>query len=38
MTELKDVFMLDIEEHLNFEMLMRIFQSGHSRIPVYQVL
>lgn len=29
--------MVDIEAQLNFETILGIFQSGHSRIPVYQV-
>ena len=29
--------MVDLDDQLNFELILRIFQSGHSRIPVYQV-
>ena len=36
MTPLRDVFMVDIEAQLNFETILSIFQSGHSRIPVYE--
>lgn len=35
MTALDDVFMLEASLSLNFEVLLLIFQSGHSRIPVY---
>eukprot|EP00871_Galdieria_phlegrea_P001747 jgi/Galph1/2573/GphlegSOOS_G1248.1 len=35
MTPLDKVFMLDETCHLNFKTLSLIFQSGHSRIPVY---
>lgn len=35
MTHLDDVFMLDASLSLNFKVLLLIFQSGHSRIPVY---
>lgn len=35
MTEVKDVFMLDADMLLHFDNLLLIFQSGHSRIPVY---
>jgi metal transporter CNNM len=35
MTPLERVFMLDENSHLNFKTLTLIFQSGHSRIPVY---
>jgi CBS domain containing-hemolysin-like protein len=37
MTSIEKVFMLDINEHLNFETLMRVFDAGHSRVPIYQV-
>jgi metal transporter CNNM len=37
MTAIQDVFMIDIDDHLNFDLILRIFQSGHSRIPVYQM-
>lgn len=35
MTSLDDVFMLEASLSLNFEVLLLVFQSGHSRIPVY---
>lgn len=36
MTSLDDVFMLEASLSLNFEVLLLIFQSGHSRVPVYE--
>uniref|UniRef100_A0A7S1EIT6 CNNM transmembrane domain-containing protein n=3 Tax=Hemiselmis andersenii TaxID=464988 RepID=A0A7S1EIT6_HEMAN len=36
MTPIKDTFMLDIEEKLTFEIIYKIFQMGHSRVPVYE--
>lgn len=36
MTPIKDVFMLDSNCKLDFDCLASIFQSGHSRIPIYQ--
>lgn len=35
MTSLNNVFMLDASVSLNFKILLLIFQSGHSRIPIY---
>lgn len=35
MTALNNVFMLEASLSLNFKVLMLIFQSGHSRVPVY---
>lgn len=35
MTRLDSVFMLDASLSLNFKVLLLIFQSGHSRIPIY---
>ncbi len=35
MTQLNDVFMLQQNELLNFETIVRIYNSGFSRIPVY---
>lgn len=35
MTALDDVFMLEASLSLNFEVMLLVFQSGHSRIPVY---
>lgn len=37
MTKIDDVFMLDIEDTLTLETIMRIFESGHSRVPVYKL-
>ena len=37
MTPLRNTFMLSVDEKLNFETIARIFQSGYSRIPVYEV-
>ena len=28
--------MLDLDAHLTFDTLMRVFDAGHSRVPVYQ--
>ena len=36
MTPIEEVFMIDMDDALDFEKLMEIFQSGHSRVPVYQ--
>lgn len=36
MTAVEDVFMLNADMLLNFDNLLLIFQSGHSRIPVYE--
>jgi Mg2+/Co2+ transporter CorC len=36
MTPLDAVFMLDASLLLSFEVMLLIFQSGHSRIPVYE--
>ena len=36
MTELKDVFMLDVNAKLDFETIAKISQHGYSRIPVYE--
>lgn len=35
MTSLDNVFMLDAAVSLNFQILLLIFQSGHSRVPIY---
>lgn len=37
MTKYEDVFMLEIDSILDFNTVDRIYQSGHSRIPVYEV-
>ncbi|EDV19706.1 uncharacterized protein TRIADDRAFT_1604, partial [Trichoplax adhaerens] len=36
MTKYEDVFMLEIDSILDFDTIDRIYQSGHSRIPVYE--
>lgn len=37
MTPLQHTFMLNYDERLNFETIARIFKTGYSRIPVYEV-
>eukprot|EP00586_Coscinodiscus_wailesii_P009841 CAMPEP_0172512738 /NCGR_PEP_ID=MMETSP1066-20121228/246817_1 /TAXON_ID=671091 /ORGANISM="Coscinodiscus wailesii, Strain CCMP2513" /LENGTH=626 /DNA_ID=CAMNT_0013292675 /DNA_START=603 /DNA_END=2483 /DNA_ORIENTATION=+ len=37
MTPLGSTFMLNVDEKLNFETVSRIFKTGYSRIPVYEV-
>jgi len=36
MTPLDKVFMLDVETPLNFTTMTQVFQSGHSRVPIYE--
>lgn len=36
MTELKDVFMISVTDKLDFDNLKAIYQSGYTRIPVFQ--
>jgi metal transporter CNNM len=36
MTPIKDVFMLDINSQLDYELLRKICMTGHSRVPVYE--
>ena len=36
MTPINKVFMLEIKNILDFKTMMKIAQSGHSRIPVYE--
>jgi metal transporter CNNM len=37
MTPLPNTFMLSVQEKLNFETIARIFKTGYSRIPVYEI-
>lgn len=37
MTPLSNVFMLKVDEKLSFETIAKIFQTGYSRIPVYEI-
>jgi metal transporter CNNM len=37
MTPLDNTFMLSVDEKLNFETIAKIFKTGYSRIPVYEV-
>lgn len=36
MTPIKDVFMLSIDSKLDFALLKKICETGHSRVPVYE--
>jgi metal transporter CNNM len=36
MTPISDVFMLSIESQLDYALLKKICQTGHSRVPVYE--
>lgn len=36
MTPISDVFMLSIDSNLDYELLKKICQTGHSRVPVYE--
>lgn len=38
MTRIDDVFMLPIDSKLDFETMGRILKSGHSRIPIYEMI
>ena len=33
-----DVYMININEKLNYDLLLNIFKNGHSRVPVYKDL
>ena len=37
MTPLNNVYMLKMDDKLNFETIAKIFKAGYSRIPVYEV-
>jgi len=37
MTPIANAFMLNLDEKLNFETIARIFKTGYSRIPVYEI-
>ena len=37
MTPMERTFLLDVDEKLSFETMAKIFKSGYSRIPVYEV-
>ncbi|KAF9072391.1 hypothetical protein BDP27DRAFT_1320381 [Rhodocollybia butyracea] len=36
MTPIKDVFMLSIDSELDYDLLKKICETGHSRVPVYE--
>lgn len=36
MTPIGDVFMLSIDSKLDYDLLKKICQTGHSRVPVYE--
>jgi metal transporter CNNM len=36
MTPINDVFMLSIDDRLDDNLMRRIHQTGHSRVPVYE--
>lgn len=36
MTPISDVFMLHIDSKLDYDLLKKICQTGHSRVPVYE--
>ena len=36
MTPINDVFMLSIDLKLDYDLLKKICQTGHSRVPVYE--
>ena len=37
MTPLKNTFMLSVDERLSFETIAKIFKTGYSRIPIFEV-
>ena len=36
MTPIDDVFMLSIDSRLDYDLLRKICETGHSRVPVYE--
>lgn len=36
MTPISNVFMLSIDSRLDYDLLKKIYDTGHSRIPVYE--
>lgn len=36
MTPIDKVFMLPIDARLDYETLRRVYESGHSRVPIYE--
>ena len=36
MTPIEDVFMLSIDSRLDYELMKKICETGHSRVPVYE--
>ena len=37
MTPIERTFMLSVDDKLSFETIAKIFKTGYSRIPVYEV-
>jgi metal transporter CNNM len=37
MTPVDRIFMLSVDDRLNYETMASIFKSGYSRIPIYEV-
>jgi len=37
MTPLENTFMINVEDKLNFDTMSKIFKTGYSRIPIYEV-
>ena len=38
MTAMEQTFMLEVDEKLSFETIGKIFKTGYSRIPVYEIV
>jgi len=36
MTPIEDVFMLSIDSRLDYDLMKKICETGHSRVPVYE--